>query len=502
MDQLRLHGSDLAYLAPELTLVISAIVLSILDLLMPKQTSRTVLGWLAIVGVVISAAFIISRLGGETIALLNQSYRIDDFANFFKLIFLAATGLIIFMSLGSVKKEEIPHAGEFYYLFLPATLGAMIMASSGDLITLFIGLELLSITSYILVGMRKQQLASNEGAFKYIVMGGISSAFILYGMSFLYGMSGTTNLAGINEALRSDPSFNALIYVSLFLLLAGLGFKIAAAPFHTWAPDVYQGAPTPVTAFLAVVSKAAGVALLFRLLYNIYYGLGDPTNAPIHTDVFLAVSVLAAIAMVAGNVAALRQKNVKRLLAYSGIANAGYLLVPLAVQFSQVHYSNFSELGYYTIAYVLMNIGAFAVLMVVSQSTGHDELSGYAGLYYRAPMTAIAMVILVLSLSGIPVTAGFFGKLFILLGSLLVHKYWLAAVMIGTSVISFYYYFGVIRQMFMRSQGASSEVKVSVPLGITIWICALFSILLGFFPQWILRYLEQIFTLSQDFFIH
>lgn len=509
---MRLYVEDLQYLAPELTLVIAAVVLSLLDLSLPKRISRTILGWLTIVALLISAAFVIFFMvklnlsdpdqALSVVALLGQSYRLDDFANLFKLVFLFGTALIIFMSIGSVKKEDIQHTGEFYYFFLPAVLGGMIMASSGDLITLFVGLELLSITSYVLVGMRKSNMQSNESAFKYVVMGGISSAFILYGMSFLYGLTGSTNISEVNTILRDnfDPSFSALIYISFFLMLVGFGFKIAAAPFHTWAPDVYQGSPTPVTAFLAVISKAAGLAIMFRVIYNVYYGVGD-FGMPIYLDIFLTITVLAAVAMILGNAMALRQKNVKRLLAYSGIANAGYLLVPIGIQFNQFHYSNFSELYFYLIAYLFMNLGAFAVLMVVSRSAGHEELRGFAGLYHRAPYTAVAMTILVLSLVGIPVTAGFFGKIFIILGTLSSHLYWLAAIMIGTSVVSFYYYFGFIRQMFMRPGHEAKEIKLNTPLAITIWICVGATLLLGFFPKIILDMIKEIFNLSVDFLI-
>jgi NADH-quinone oxidoreductase subunit N len=503
MDQQRLFASDLLHLAPELTLVIFAIALSLLDLLLPKRTSRNVLGTLALVGIIISALLVALRLNvAEPIILLNQSYRIDDFANLFKLVLLTGSALIILMSIGSVKRADIPHKGEFYYLFLPAVLGGMVMASSGDLITLFVGLELLSITSYILVGMRKASLQSNEGAFKYIVTGSIASAFLLYGMSFLYGMSGTTNIGEIREALvQMDPSFTSLIYVSFFLMLAGFGFKVAAAPFHTWAPDVYQGAPTPVAAFLAVVSKAAGFAIIFRVMYSVFYGVANNPEAPLFLDMFLAVTVLAAIAMIVGNTLALKQRNMKRLLAYSGIANAGYLLVPIGTHFGFVHYSNFAEFMFFMIAYLFMNIGAFAVLLYVSQSVGHEEMKGFSGLYYRAPFTAAAMVILLLSLAGLPITGGFFGKLYIILGTLQVQVYWLAAIMIATSIMSFYYYFSIIRQMFMRNVDETSDDKLPAPLGATIWICAIATLLLGFFPHWVIGYIEAIFQLTVDFFI-
>jgi len=502
MEQLNgLRLEDLSLLAPELTLVISAIILSVMDLLMPGRMKRTYVGVLTIAALAISAAFVIFRLDiTEPLELLNQSYRVDDFSNLMRLVFLGGTGLIVFMSLGTVKEEDIQHEGEFYYLFLPAVLGAMIMASSADLITLFVGLETLSITSYILVGIRKKNRLSNEGAFKYLILGGISSAIILYGMSFLYGLTGSTQLSAIRAGLGENlEAISPLVYVAFFLLLAGFSFKIAAAPFHTWAPDAYQGAPTPVTAFLAVVSKAAAFALVFRVMYGVFYALdAGPGGPPIGKDAFLAMAAVAAAAMIVGNTLALRQKNMKRLLAYSGVANAGYLLVPVATQFSLVHYTNFSEFLYYLIAYLFMNIGAFAVLLIVEHSTGETELKGLAGLYYRAPWTAVAMVLIILSLAGIPVTGGFFGKLFIMLGTIENHQYWLAAVMIGTSVISFYYYFSMIRQMFMRYDEESKAIRVTAPLVITLWLCAAAGILMGFFPDEVIGYIQKIFTLGQD----
>jgi NADH-quinone oxidoreductase subunit N len=502
MEQLRLQFADLALLGPELTLVIAAIVLSLLDLFMPRSVNRTVLGWLSVVSLIVSAVFVLLSLNpAEPKQLLLLSYRVDDFANIFKLVLLVGAALIAFMSLGSVKEDEIPHVGEFYYLLLPATLGGMIMASSGDLITLYVGLELLSITSYILVAMRKHNAQSNEASFKYVVLGGISSAFILYGMSFLYGLSGSTAISDINTALGSGlMSMPGLVYLSFFLMLAGFGFKIAASPFHMWAPDVYQGAATPVTAFLAVVSKAAAFAIVFRVMYGIF-AYGAVMDQPFHGDVLMSLMVLAAIAMIAGNFIALRQNNMKRLLAYSGIANTGYLLVPIAVQFSLTHYSNFSELIFFLFAYLFMNIGAFALLMIMENSTGDENLSGLSGLYFRAPWTAVGAVIIVLSLAGLPVTGGFFGKLYIMFGAMQTQHYWLPAVMIGTSVVSFYYYFGLIRQMFMRSDYESKDIVIKAPVGITLWLCVAVTLVMGFYPQGVLGWIESVFTMSQDLFM-
>ena len=502
MEQLRIQLSDLVYLGPELTLVVSAVVLSILDLLMPNRINRNMIGWLSFAGIVIAAVFVALQLNLEqSVQLLKHSYRIDDFANLMKLIFLTGTGLVIISSLGFVKDKDIQHKGEYYYLFLPATLGGMMMASSGDLITLFVGLELLSITSYILVGIRKKSLQSNEGAFKYVVLGSISSAIILYGMSFLYGMTGSTNIGEINTVLSQTlGSYEALAYVAFFLLLAGFGFKIAAAPFHSWAPDVYQGATTPVTAFLAVISKAAAFAIFFRVMYGVY-GIGDLMQTNLYRDVFLAIMVLAAVTMIAGNFAALRQKNMKRLLALSGIANSGYLLVPISTHIYGAHFSNFTEFAFYLVAYLFMNIGVFTVLMIMQQSTDKEDISMFSGLYYRAPLTAVAMVILLLSLAGLPVTGGFFGKLYIILGTLAGHAYWLAGIMIVTSVVSFYYYFSIMRQMFMRSDTTGSEIRISAPLGVIVWICTIATVLLGIFPHMVIDFIERIFTLQHDLFI-
>lgn len=511
---MRLHLADLAYLAPELTLVISAVLLAVLDLVLPSRWNRSWLGVIALLSTVVSAGFVIyymidintgQAMSQDVIQLLNDSYRVDDFANLFKLLLLGGTALIIFMSLGSVKNQGIVHKGEYYYLFLPATLGAMIMTSSGDLITLFVGLELLSISSYVLVGMRKSHGLAGESAFKYFVNGSIATAFILYGMSFLYGMTGTTNIGEIRmELAYFDPSLSALMYLSFFLLITGLGVKIASAPFHAWAPDVYQGAATPVAAYLSTVSKAAGFAIIFRIVYNVYYTIGaGNAETPVFLDIFDAIMVIAALSMIVGNALALKQKNMKRLLAYSGIANAGYLLVPIGIQFGAygLHLSNFTELLFYLIAYVIMNIGVFAVLMAVSRTAGHEEMSGFAGLYYRAPLTAVAMTVLILSLAGLPVTGGFFGKFYIMLGTVQVQQYWLAAIMIATSVASFYYYFSIIRQMYMRQDQAHSSLQMTVPVSITIWICAVLTVLLGLFPKWVIQYIERIYSLYSDFFL-
>ncbi|EXX87443.1 NADH:ubiquinone oxidoreductase subunit N [Paenibacillus darwinianus] len=521
MDQTQiltgLTWNDAAYLLPEVTLVAMAILITLLDLAMPNKLSRGFIGWLSLAGVVLSLFFVVLQMlqmnppdgsaGTDVVRLLGDSYRVDDLANILKITLLTATALIILMGIQSIKRDDaITDKGEVYTLLLPAVAGALMLASTADLVTLYVGLELLSISTYVLAGIRKRSVKSSEAAFKYIVLGGISSAFILFGMSYIYGVTGTTNFGGIGAALGPAlADYEALIYLGFFFIIGGFAIKIAAAPFHAWAPDVYQGAPVPVTAFLAVVSKGAALAALLRLLFTtvlfqtaMFTGQGTSQFGP---DMLFALKALAASAMIVGTTAALRQRNLKRLLALSGVANAGYLLVPIAVGMTPLHTSNISEFAFYFIAYVFMNIGAFAVLSVVGRSAGHDELKGYAGLYYRAPWTAAAMVILLLSLAGLPVSGGFFGKLFILLGAAGREDYWLAAIMIVTSVISYYFYFSIIRQMFLRTGDTGEPIRMPFSAGLTLWICAAATLALGLFPNPLMSWIQDIVSLPADLFI-
>ncbi|MDB4866876.1 MAG: NADH-quinone oxidoreductase subunit [Cohnella sp.] len=503
-----LSWSDAWYLAPEITLSAFAIVLTILDLFAPKSWNRNFIGWLTVLGLAVAAGFVVwlmldfknaGATGGNPVHdLLGGSYRVDDFGNLLKLVFLGSSGFIVLASLGSVRTADVPIKGEFYYLLLPAVLGAMVMSSSGDLVTLFIGLELLSITSYILVGSRKRNGLSSEAAFKYLVTGGVASAFILYGMSFLYGIAGSTNLSLIGQNIgQIVTDYHALVYVAFFLMTAGFAMKVALAPFHAWAADVYQGAPTPITSFLAVVSKGAAFAMLYRIFMNTVFFM---QNTPaVRDDIYLALAVLAAAAMIVGTAGALRQRNVKRLLALSGVANAGILMIPLTLRVTQLHSSIFTEFFYYLLAYAFMNIGAFAILTVVSRGSGNESLSGFAGLYHRAPWTAVAMTVLLCSLAGLPVTGGFFGKLFILFGTVQTGSYWLAAILLVTTVVSYAVYFGFIRQMYLRSGNEDTGLRIPGPAAVAIWICVAATLALGFLPKVVLDWIDALFSIPVDF---
>ncbi|RED84068.1 NADH-quinone oxidoreductase subunit N [Cohnella phaseoli] len=505
--KLALTLSDLWYVTPELILTGFAVLLTLLDLVLPRRASQYVVGWLTLVGLLVSGVFVVllmsdlTRTDSGVVELLAGSYRVDDFGNLLKLVFLGASAFIVFSSLGAVKDEDVPIKSEMYSLVLPATLGAMVMSSSGDLITLFVGLELLSITSYILVGVRKKNKLSSEAAFKYFVTGGTASAFILYGMSFLYGITGSTNVAQIRVNLGSAiENSEALLYISFFLMLAGFAAKLALAPFHAWSPDVYQGAPTPVTTFLAVVAKGAAFAMLYRIFIN-SANLVPAGESFLQQDVFLGLGILAAAAMIVGTAGALRQRNFKRLLALSGVANAGILLTPLALGFADIHTSMFSEFIYYLVAYAFMNIGAFTVLLIVTRDSGNETVSGFAGLYHRAPWTAGAMTVLLCSLAGLPITGGFFGKLFILFSTIQTKTYWLAAIMLVTTIVSYAVYFSIIRQMYMRSGATDSRLKLTVPATITIWLCTAATLVLGFLPVPILNWINDLFSIPVDFLV-
>lgn len=481
---------DWTVLAPELTILIAATLMSVIDLAMGGKADRRFVAWIGMAGVVVAGLFVINYMDREPYQILADTYRLDDFANVFKLIILAGTLLVLLVSQSVLKRSDIAYRGEFYYLLLTAALGGMMMASSADLITLYVGLELLSISSYILVGTRKHVLKSTEAAFKYVVLGATSSAFILYGMSFAYGLTGTTNLFemqnGLTEAYNTGYAFFVLL--SLVLMLVGIGFKISSAPFHMWAPDVYEGAPTPATTFLAVVSKAAAFALLIRIVLVGYSGLLNAMDQVWMERIGLFFVILAALSMIVGNTAALRQRNVKRMMAYSSIAQAGYILVPFAI----LGVGLFETVAFYLLAYVFMTVGAFAVITHVNRMADTEDIRSFAGLYRRSPWTAAAMLVFVLSLAGIPLTGGFVGKFYIFFNAIAGQSFWLAGIMVVTTVISYFYYFEIVRQMFFRPPQDLDKWRLPAGVAAAVAIGVVGTVALGVMPQAVFDYLSQL----------
>ncbi|MBM4761517.1 NADH-quinone oxidoreductase subunit NuoN [Bacillus sp. B15-48] len=499
MDLETLLSYDWGLMGPEFIILISMVIITLLDLFLPKKIDRKLLGWLSVAAVLLAIIALISLLGAETGAILFDTFRLDGFAKAFKLLLLVGSLFVLLLAIDYDPKEGLKeYRGEFYYLFLAALLGAMIMTSSGDLITLFVGLETLSISSYVLAGLRKKNLKSNESAMKYIINGSLATAILMFGMSYLYGITGSTNLKEMSGMLMTitEPQYLYLLGLSFLLVFIGLSFKLASVPFHMWAPDVYEGAPTPVTAFLSVVSKIAGFVIMIRIMLSIFAAV-QVDNVPLLFNLQDFIGFLAAVTMIVGNVIALRQRNLKRLFAYSSVAHAGYILVA----FTAMSYVMFDSIWFYMFAYLFMNLGAFAIIQLVTTKSDSEDISQFAGLYRRSPLIAVTMAIFILSLAGIPGTAGFIGKLNIFLGALMVNPshYVLASIMIATTVVSYFYYFGIMTQMFFRP--ATDDTKLKMPVGMTIVIvlCAAATILFGVMPQLAFDFLSTNFNQFIDF---
>ena len=497
---------DWSGMAPEFFILGTAVLMTLLDLFWPKSINRRLLAWIGLAGIMLALISLAALLGADTIQILGDTFRLDAFAKAFKLLLLAGGALVLLLASGYEPKEGMKeNRGEFYYFFLTGLLGAMIMVSSGDLIALFTGLELLSLSSYILAGIRKHDAGSNEAAMKYVISGGIATAVTLFGMSYLYGLTGTVNLAEMNEAMSAvtDPQILYLLGIAFFFVLAGLSFKIAAAPFHMWAPDVYQGSPAPVAAFLSTVSKTAGFAIILRIFLTLYVNVwGDEAGALDFMEVnFIYIAFLAGVTMITGNVIALRQRNIKRMFAYSSIAHAGYLLVPLATMGGR--FFLYDTFWFYLMAYLFMNLGAFAVIQILSASEDSEDTGILAGLYSRSPLLAAAMAVCLLSLAGIPGTAGFIAKLNIFLGAFSAEPgyYVLAAVIAGTTVISYIYYFGLIVQMFSRPEASGERIRVPGGILAVLIVCCAGTVIFGVMPNLALDFFNSQFGSFIDFLI-
>ncbi|HET7627028.1 MAG TPA: NADH-quinone oxidoreductase subunit NuoN [Bacillales bacterium] len=494
-------------MAPEITIFTTAVLLLIADLVIDKALPRRTFVWPALAGIAVAFVICLAQIGTPVTSIWFGAYRVDAFALAFKLLLLVGTGFVLLLSCRDERPGELSERAEFYFLLLSALTGAMMLTSSADLITLFVSLELLSLSSYLLAGLHKSDRSSNEAAFKYIVNGGIATAVILFGMSYLYGFSGSTNLYAISEVFNADAHHPVvfderfLLVFAFILLFAGLSFKLATVPFHMWAPDVYEGAPTSVTAFLSVVSKTAGFALLFRLMLVAFLhapGAAVSSSAgpeSIFTTVQPYLAVLAAAAMIYGNTAALKQTNIKRLFAYSGIAQAGYVLVPF-VCLTQLTLTN---VWFYLAAYLFTNLGAFAVIQAVSSRENSSQLKTYDGLYSRSPFAAVALAVFLVSLAGIPFTSGFVAKFDVFVEALFSDHYALASIMIATTVIAYFYYFVVMAKMFLRPSASSGRWMLPPAAGIVAVICLIATIGIGIFPSTVLGFLHDHFPLAELF---
>jgi NADH-quinone oxidoreductase subunit N len=466
-----LSTSDFYYILPELVLTAGSLVVLIADVLMPRAHKA-----LAFVTLLALAATAVSLapFAHTDVQVANGLLAVDGFALFFKVLFLAAAALTVLMSMRYLEVEGVS-PGEYYFLILCATLGMMIMAGGIDLISIFIGLETMAVSFYILAGFIKPSQRSNEAAVKYFLLGAFSLGVLLYGMSFMYGMSGTTGLRTMAKTFAGQESDPRLI-LAVIMVAAGIGFKIAAVPFHMWAPDVYEGAPTPVTAFLSVGSKAASFAMLLRIFLE-----GLPT---LNVDWVILFQVLAIVTMTVGNVAALTQSNLKRMLAYSSIAHAGYLLIGV-VAAGAGYPRGVTATLVYLFVYSFMQLGAFMVIVMMRRENAiGDELKDLSGLYQRRPAAAFAMLLFMLSLGGIPPTAGFMGKFWLFGAAIESGHLWLAVVGVLNSAISLYYYLRVVVFMYLKKDVTGiAETAPSPSLTFAMAVAVAATVFLGVYPR-------------------
>jgi NADH-quinone oxidoreductase subunit N len=452
---------------------------------MVPRDRQSILAWvtLAVLG---ATSIALVPVADANLQVSRGLIAVDNFALFFKVIFLLSAAITVLMSVKYLDIEGT-RAGEYYFLILCATLGMMFMAGGTDLITLFIGLETMAVSFYILTGYLKPSRRSNEAAVKYFLLGAFSLGLLLYGMSLMYGLSGTTNLRLIATALAGQESDPRLI-LAVILVVAGMGFKIAAVPFHMWAPDVYEGAPTPITGFLSVGSKAASFAMLLRIfvegLPSMRISIGESmvqAGAPaIGWGGVGLFYILAVVTMTVGNFAALTQSNLKRMLAYSSIAHAGYLLIGVVAGTAR----GITAMLVYLFIYVFMQLGAFAVLALMRrQDVMGEELKDLNGLFFRQPFAAVAMLLFMLSLGGIPPTAGFMGKFWLFSAAIESGYVWLAVIGVLNSAVSLYYYIRIVVYMMLKNEPAGSEPRQSPALAFVLGTAVVATLLLGIYPQ-------------------
>jgi NADH-quinone oxidoreductase subunit N len=463
--------SDFVALTPEFILAGVALIVLLADAFVPKA-KHGMIAWISLAGLALTAVALAPQVGEHTTAARGM-IAVDGFGAFFKYLFLVAAGLTILMSPRYLQVEGA-RPGTYYFLIVTATLGMMFMASGIDLVTIFIGLETMALSFYILAGFLKPNRRSNEAAVKYFLLGCFSLGLLLYGMSILYGLTATTNLRSIAMLLGGEQH-HAWLPLAVILVVAGIGFKIAAVPFHMWAPDVYEGAPTPITAFLSVGSKAASFAMLLRIFFE-----GLPS---VNADWGLLFYALAILTMTVGNIAALTQSNIKRMLAYSSIAHAGYLLIGV-VAATRVPQIGVKATLIYLAVYAFMQIGAFGVVTLLRRrDVIGEELKDLSGLFQRNPLAGTAMLLFMLSLGGIPPTAGFMGKFWLFSAAIDGGYYWLAVIGVLNSAVSLYYYLRVVVFMWFKGEPTGSEPVISPAMGVLLAVTIVATLAIGVYPR-------------------
>ncbi|MCH7762121.1 MAG: NADH-quinone oxidoreductase subunit N [Candidatus Marinimicrobia bacterium] len=483
---------SLSYYWPEIILTVTILVAIIADLFYSDKDSGKTALW--VLGGLILAQIAIYIQDSEIVTTLFMgNLAFDPFASFFKTLIVLATILVIFISQKSSELDG-HRTGEYYSLMAIMVFGMFLMASAIDLIMLYLAIEIVSIVSFILAGYLKGDLRSNEAALKYVIYGAFSTGIMLFGMSIIFGLAGSTKFFAIQEAMWNlEGSAQFAFTLAAIFILAGFGYKISAVPFHFWTPDVYEGAPTPITAYLSVAPKAVGFAVIIRFFNTVFGDNGAFIDPSIYTFTTIAwpqlLAVLSVITMTLGNLVALQQNSIKRMLAYSSIAHAGYMLMAIPTLSSQGVYA----IMLYLVMYLFMNLGAFFVVIYVKSQGGGESFDDFKGLGWKMPIVGIVMTVFMLSLTGIPPTAGFIGKFYIFASVIKVgpQMYWLAVVGAINSVISLYYYFRVVKVMFLEGEPSETIIVPSPTVLVILLVLAIPTVFFGIYwapiADWVSR---------------
>ncbi len=482
--------NKLSYFLPETVLIVTLIICIFADLIIRKKS--VIVSILGITGLLVSGYFVYMQYGLEA-SLFKRMLVIDPYASFFKFLFILSTIFIILFAITSKEFRDAEHKNEYTYLFLSLALGSFLMASSVNMLMMYLSLELVSLTSYILAGYTKKEKRSSEAAMKYVIYGAASSGIMIYAMSLLYGYTGTMNIYETARILSGmGMNTNPMIIIAIIMITAGFGYKISSVPFHFWTPDVYEGSPIPVTAFLAVTSSAAGFAVMIRFFATTFLksfvfinGAWQVIEGINWTEIIMVLSVAS---MIIGNFVAIWQMSMKRLLAYSSIAQSGYIMLGLVV----ANQAGLTAIFVYLMAYLFMNLGAFYATMLIANKLNSDNIEDMKGLGYRSPAVCIFMAIFMFALSGVPATVGFIGKFYIFSALIEKHLVWLAVVGLLNSVISLFFYVKVIKYMFLMKPDEGFDTKIQYSYGyyIMLLLFAVPTIFFGIYFTPFLRFAE------------
>ncbi len=478
---------SIRFFYPELVLTMLVIVIILIDLVLRRQRKKAIVTFVSIIGLFVAFMFALELFRFPATTLFSGMVALDPFAVFFKMLAILVAGFIIAFSYPTWEISENKIA-EFISLTIVVVIGISLLSSSVNLLMIYLAFEMVSIPCYILCGLKKRDIRSNEAALKYVIYGAVSTGLMLYGLSMIYGFTGTLDIFEVRRAILSSPPYPLALFVAGLLILVGFGYKIAAVPFHFWSPDVYEGAPTPVTAFLSVGPKAAGFAVIIRFFY-VTLSQGDIVS-PVEVGGFdwaILLAVISAVTMTLGNLSAIVQVNLKRLLAYSSIAHAGYILMGVVV----LSVDGLRAVLFYLVVYLFMNLGAFLVVISVAESTKKEEIGDYNGLGYKAPFAAVALTVFLFSLTGLPPTGGFVGKFYLFAAIIEKELYWLALIGIINSVVSLYYYARIVKAMYLAKVEEESSISISPLYTALLAILVIPTILFGVYWTPLSRFINE-----------